>query len=419
MQIRTNNTPSFLLYVNGRKNYHERLEETLVGRELGYQILALSDAVPDHVRRLVADFREVDTQDYQQCVDIARHWSRQHRVAGIVNWSETDVPLRNLLATELGLPGTPRAAVELARNKLQMRRALAHLDVGPRFAEVNSEADLFEAIATVGLPAILKPTGGSGSKGILEIHRQQDAMAAFRVLQGIATAQFDAVFRGSEHRYILEELLDGDEVSVEGFVRTGEITISGITDKTTTLPYHIEMRHVFPSAKPDATQHDIMSKAKQIVSALGLDNCAFHLEGRCTSRGFRLIECAARPGGGYITTHLLPLSIGRGHLRNCVRVATSLPLEPLVHPGMTSCVRFVLADQAGRFSGFGTPAAFAIPQEVQHIFVHAHHGDSIRLPPQDYAAHRVGAVIGMSTDREALIRRLDAFADGVRVNIDP
>lgn len=56
-------------------------------------------------------------------------------------------------------------------------------------------------------------------------------------------------------------------------------------------------------------------------SKFKIDHCAFHLEGRLTESGFKVIEIAARPAGGFITSHLIRLSSGHSFIEKIIDVA--------------------------------------------------------------------------------------------------
>lgn len=78
-----------------------------------------------------------------------------------------------LESARVGLPALPPEAARRARHKFEMKQALAHLDnLVPRHARVRSRRDLESALSHVGLPAVLKPVGASGSKGIFELRHE-------------------------------------------------------------------------------------------------------------------------------------------------------------------------------------------------------------------------------------------------------
>ena len=62
-------------------------------------------------------------------------------------------------------------------------------------------------------------------------------------------------------------------------------------------------------------------------SKFKIDHCAFHLEGRLTESGFKVIEIAARPAGGFITSHLIRLSSGHSFIEKSLMLLLEIMLK--------------------------------------------------------------------------------------------
>ena len=63
------------------------------------------------------------------------------------------------------------------------------------------------------------------------------------------------------------------------------------------------------------------------IQSLDIDHCAFHLEGRLTKSGFKVIEIAARPAGGFITSHLIRLSSGHSFIEKLSMLLLDIMLK--------------------------------------------------------------------------------------------
>lgn len=336
-------------------------------------------------------------------MDAARSIAKEVDLAGVANFTEVDVQLVAAIAADLGLRGISESAALRARNKYLMKDALRHIgDVLPRFVRVINLEDLEAALAEVGLPAIVKPTGASGSKGIFELHGPQDLKPAIDRLAAIARPEFDPVFRQFGAEFIVEEFLEGDELSVEGFVSSGEAHVVTVTDKQTSTPYHLELSHKVPSALPAEALTEIGATSKVIVAALGFDHCAFHLEAKWGERGFRFIEVAARPAGGYIGSHLVPLGTGIDYFENVIKVATGDPLQLKSNRHINAGLRFVLAQNPGRFEGIDGLSAICESPGIDHVFYEVSTGTEIALPPDHFGQQRVAAVIARHIERTGL-----------------
>jgi biotin carboxylase len=409
-----------VLFVNLRRIPREGFESLLAAHRLDYGVVMLARDVPEWARALVDEVVLVDTFELEPSVDAARGLARRYSIHGVPCWTEVDVEVAAHVAEALGLPGLEPETARRARNKFVMKQALAHLDgLLPRFARVTDLEELERAVAEVGLPAVVKPTGASGSKGIFELHSPNDLTPALARLHEIATPQFDPVFRQFPSEFIVEEYLDGVEVSVEGFVAFGRVRLAGITDKVTTEPFHLELRHVFPSALDHETQQGIEAVTSRIVRTLGIDQCSFHLEGKLTTRGFRFIEVAARPAGDYIVSHVVPLASGIQFFENVIRVACGLELELEPTRQFVAGVRFLLSDRAGRFERLDGVETLLERPGYEHVFAELPPGATVRLPPEHFTSQRVAAVLGRHVEHARLLELLEDAAKHVRPVVAP
>lgn len=403
-----------VLFVNLRRTKREQLESLLAARRLGYEIVMLARNVPDDVIPLLEEFVIVDTFDGDRARAVARELASRHEIRGVASWTEADVELVASIASMLDLPAMPVSAAFKARNKVAMKQALTHLDgLVPRFAPVRSIDDLTSAIESIGLPAVVKPTGASGSTGIFELRRTADLAPAMARLQQIARPEYDAVFRYFGAEFIVEELVAGPEVSVEGFVSGGSVAVVGITDKWTTDPYHLEYQHVFPTQLPEDVRAGVEGMARQVVLALGLDNCAFHLEAKVTAQGFRFIEVGARAAGDYIASHLVPASSGIDFYANVIRVATGQPLDLEPKERLYAGIRYLLAGEPGRLRGLSAAETVMEEPAVHHLFLEVPLGAEIKLPPDNFRLQRVAALIARHPDYDALTALLARAASSV------
>ena len=185
-----------VLFVNLRRTRREQLESLLAARRLGYGIVMLAARVPDHLRPLLKELVIVDSFDADRARGAARTLAARHDIRGVASWTESDVELVASIAAMLGLPSMPVAAARKARNKFAMKQALSHIDgLVPRFALVRTGDELASAVDSIGLPAVVKPIGASGSTGIFELHGPADLAPALAHLKRIARPEFDSVFR--------------------------------------------------------------------------------------------------------------------------------------------------------------------------------------------------------------------------------
>lgn len=405
-----------VLFVNLRRIPREGYEALLAARRLGYEVVLLGRSLPAFARDLVRDFREVDTADFGLALAEAMDLVKSHHIAGVANFTEADVPLVAAIASEAGLPGLTPAAALLARDKCAMNEALAGLGVVPAFARVRDLAGLRAAVGRIGMPALVKPAGGVGSKGIFELRDEEAIEPAMRHLDRIARPDFDQVFTQFEGELIVEEYVTGDELSVEGFVADGQIHVIAVTDKLTTAPFHLELQHIMPSRLPGDVIAQVAEHTRRIVGRLEFDNCSFHLEAIWGHCGFRFIEIAARPAGDYIACQLVPMASGIDFFENAIRVAVGAPLRIDRDRDLHAGIRFVLAESAGRFDGISGLSHVLHEPGYEHISLEVPVGTAILLPPEHFGLQRVAGVRARHPDWQVVADKL-AAADRIQAKI--
>lgn len=407
-----------ILYINGRQNPHERLAEMRAARALGLNILLMAGQVPDYAAELALETVIVDLNNFADCLAAASALQKKYAFVGIVCWSETDVPLKNFLARKLHLAGMDEQNVHYCRDKIAMKRQLKHFGAMiPAFREVTSLQDAKSAAAQIGYPVIVKPASGSGSKGIFKVSDDKALAQALEQLAGIATNTFDTVFNAFGGKIILEEFIDGPEFSVDGYVTNGQITIIGITDYQSDPVTFVENRHIFPSDHSTTIQQEIKRCAYQIVAALGINHTVFHLEGKYSAKGFKFIECAARPAGGYISTHLLQHASRQQHLQNYIHLCCGHAPSGLHLSGDFIGVRYLFAGKAGVLQSVENTLSVLNHPNIQHLYLHFAPGHNITLPPENYSAYRLGVLIGTAENYQKLADTLEWAAGQIRFSI--
>ena len=131
---------------------------------------------------------------------------------------------------------------------------------------------------------------------------------------------------------IVEEYVEGREISVEFISYNGKHYPLQITDKVTTgAPFFVELEHHQPSSLPE----DIKLRIKEIVlhalDALHIKYGASHSELKITEDGdIRVIEIGARMGGDFIGSDLVKLSTGYDFLKGVIEVALGDFHEPVI-----------------------------------------------------------------------------------------
>lgn len=298
-------------------------------KELGYKV-AVVDYNPNAVGIPYADtFYCVSTIDREGVCAAAKDFGAD----GITSVA-TDMPMRSIAYTceKLGLVGISQKTAILATDKAQMIRAFEEHGVSHPWYFVVQDRDLDAVESRITYPCICKPTDNSASRGVVIVNSPEELRAAVTY----------SAENGRSGAVIIEELLEGSEISVEAFAVSGQIHILAITDKLTTgSPHFVEMGHSQPSRFAGQMKEKIEATAAAAMKAVGIENGPAHIEMMITSRGPVMIELGARLGGDFITTDLVPLSTGIDMLGATIQLACGEPVDLTPGKQMASAIRYM------------------------------------------------------------------------------
>ncbi|MGF1425977.1 ATP-grasp domain-containing protein [Kitasatospora sp. LaBMicrA B282] len=407
-----------LLIGSGGRDYREYL---LAGAAARRPLWLLDAAEPTWQRPHLAGATVVPlldperlVPDVEGLVKAAAAVAADHPVAGVFSYDETLVTATAEVAAALGLPGLGVEGADNCRDKHRTRRLLTEAGLlQPRFAHVGTLAEAQAAAGEFGYPVVLKPRGMGASIGVVRATGAAELAAAFAVAEGAGQGGNPA-YRGG---VLVEEFLDGPEISIDGAVHQGRYTPFFLAHKQVgAAPYFEETGHTVSADEPLLADPELTGMLAAAHRALGLRDGITHTEVKLTARGPAIVEVNGRLGGDLIP-YLGKLATGLDPARIAVDVAAGREPElahrstatvgiRFAYPPQDGVVREVLLPVAGQLPGLRAAAAIAGP------------GTLLRLPPRGYIA-RHAYVIAEAADRAGCLAALDAAEGAVGLRLDP
>lgn len=226
--------------------------------------------------------------------------------------SDVAAPTVAYVANKMGLVGNDYDAAVRANNKYLMRNAFMKAGVPcPLYKMVTSVEELHGI--DMQLPLIVKPSDRSGSAGVTKVERQED----------LTTAVEKALSISFKKEAMIEEFIEGREISVEFISYQGKHYPLQITDKVTTeAPHFVELEHHQPSTLSADMYEKIYGITQTALDALGLTDGASHSEYRIAKDGrIAVMEIGGRMGGDFIGSDLVRLSTGYDFVIGVIDVA--------------------------------------------------------------------------------------------------
>jgi hypothetical protein len=196
---------------------------------------------------------------------------------GVVATKDQSALLASILAARRSLPGPSPGSLLACQHKptsREIQRSVAP-EATPRFEPLDSRLPF-------GPPAFAKPVVGRLSQNAVRIERADDV----RTLAGPDTyaTRYESIAAlagappGRAHGFIVEELLTGLEVTLEGYVHRGRVTPIGVTDSVKYPGTISFQRFEYPTTLSEERQAEIEDISARIVLAHGLDDAFFNVE---------------------------------------------------------------------------------------------------------------------------------------------
>jgi biotin carboxylase len=287
--------PLLILVTTGLRAYREYLLRSIAGQ---YRIHLINSLEPSWEEQYLDGVTVVPDTGAEHVRAAARQVAACQPVAGVLTWHEEHIVQAALAAEDLGLPGGPADAVRRCRDKFGTRTALAARNLPqPEFVLVGDAEEAATAAAKLGYPVVLKPRAAGGSQGVVLVHdaaQLADQVDATRDVPLPHTSGFDQVV-------LVEEYLDGPEISVDSVVYHGQVTPLFVAHKEIGFPpYFEETGHQVDGADPLLSDTALARMLAEVHDALGVTDGWTHTEIRLTAHGPKVIEVNGRLGGDLI-----------------------------------------------------------------------------------------------------------------------
>ena len=198
------------------------------------------------------------------------------------------------VAPRLGLPTfVPYELAELMNNKIMLRNHLSATGISPvQYRGVRSSAELQGWNL---FPAIVKPADSQGGRGVFAANTMEEIEAGLE----------ESLRLSNSGSAIVEEYLDGAEISANAFVLNGEVIFNQVSDRlvvSRSLPDILPPQgHRVPSEWCQGRDlHQTRILVERALKALGIENGPVYFQMKLTGKGPRVLEATPRLDGCHI-----------------------------------------------------------------------------------------------------------------------
>ena len=330
--------------------------------------------------------------------------ARARDVDGLISpGADWPVGLAARIAERMGLPHPIGGATAvLATTKTRQRERLAAAGVPQPRVFSADDPDL-------PFPCVVKAPDRQGQRGLTLV----------RDPAGLPAAVEAAVAESRGGSALVEELVDGPELTVNAVSVDGRFLPLTVTDRLTAEPpaFGVALAHAWPSVHPTDA---VVAAARGAAEALGVRTGPTYTQIRLGPDGPRVVELAARLGGGH-DAELCRAALGVDLNALAVSFALGEPpaasgSEPQALPCVGgACVLFLVAPEGELVAVEGVEEA---ETHAGIEWVRLYRRPGWRFGPLRRGADRAGAILAVGDSRADALARARRAAETVRFLVD-
>ncbi|MGW3183241.1 ATP-binding protein [Kitasatospora sp. NPDC001119] len=403
----TSTTPTILLVSSGTEKYRRHALEQIAEH---HRVVLLAQGEPTWQLPYIADHEVTDTRDPDQALAAAEHLATRHRITGVLTWDEDAQHSAARLAAAFGTFGNSEATAATCRNKAAGRVAFAAAGVpSAAGARVDSLDQALAAAERIGYPVVVKPAAGAGGIGV---RRVDDST-------GLVVAYTRATHADDGFGALVEEYLDGPEISVEC------VTVLGVT-----TPVAVTRKHLGPAPCFEEAGHSVEAAdpllalvgpvAVQALDAVGFANGVAHVE-------MRLVDGGSTPRltavNGGLAGDLIPLLVREATGIDLPLAAAdiALGLQPDLTPTRrrAAAIHMAYAPATGRLTRATANPALRERPWLERLVWEKQSGDHVALPSAgNLGTARVAHLVARDTTAERCLQHLADATHHLDITVD-
>lgn len=389
-----------------------------IAHDLGLRVISADSNPSAQGFKLADEAAVVSNRDVAALKNLCDDSSaRGFPVSGILVMG-TDIPqVAAELAIYLGVPGPSVDTGIVTTNKFLMKQRLEEFGIAiPWFRLVNSFQHLCNLMREHGgTRYVIKPTDRSGARGVYIITFDLD---------NLEQLYNDAVNESIGGQVILEEFIEGDQISTESILLEGKAYTPGFVDRNYEMlqrfaPSVIENGGTHPSKYDGDLRSSIKDLVERSANALGIINGVAKGDVVIAKNGTpMLIEMASRLSGGDFSESLIPIGCGVNIVKVAIQIAIGVPpcVSDLNDVWETSVANRYFFSKPGRLVAIHGVAKVRNLDWVKKLDIYVTPGDYIN--EIKFHSGRLGVFIVVAENRTQLDERIKTIYETVTFEVE-
>ena len=243
--------------------------------------------------KLLADYRPVKSVlDGAELLAAARDFAKTTPIDRVETIDEPVIESAAWVRKELGLPGLTPEQATLCRDKAAMKAKLR--EHGLPCAASTAARDAKTALAFAekeGFPLVVKPLAGFGTLDTFKVSSKPELERAL-----------DKLKPSKDRALVVEEFIEGHEGFYDTVTANGKIAHDFVGHYFPGCLEALSSRAISPQIActnriEESSYKELRETGQKVITALGLTNCATHMEWFFGPKGLKVSEIGARPAG--------------------------------------------------------------------------------------------------------------------------
>jgi len=277
---------------------------------------------------------------------------------GVVGTHDSSAVFAAIIAEEAGKRFASVQSIICCQNKYLCRR-IQRTCIPEHTPNFCLALDYLRNPERLQTPFFIKPVRANISFGThrietpeqLEYHIGAESMDIARFNQyyleaiGSYARHYNAINMATCNSFLCEDLIDGDQVTVDGYIFEGEVTCFGVTKAVYHPRTNCFSHHEFPYALSAELHAAITSALDRLIPATGINNSFFNVEMRIdeAAETFKIIEVNSRIAFQFARTIEAVTGISPLHMLCDVAVGRRPALTPMAEDQLFNyCYNFEL-----------------------------------------------------------------------------
>lgn len=286
----------------------------------GYEVTAV-DKNPNAVGKKVAsNFYAISNRDINSIDKLIKNFSSEGNPINGIFLMGADIPnVAAELCLKNGLPSISVDSASIAQNKILMKKnfAISNIPI-PAFHILSDIEDLKKFIKKY-KKVVIKPSDSSGSRGV--------ALLSSKTSEQVLVNSFNDAFESSnEKKVLLEEFIEGPQLSSESIILNGKAITYGYADRNYELmekyaPNIVENGGIQPSIQLMEYFPRVNELIEDCAESLGIKDGIIKGDIVFKNEKPYIIEVAARLSGGDFSETLIPHSTNYDFIGSAIELS--------------------------------------------------------------------------------------------------